>query len=128
MRCNYYYFGIYMSLAYILWHQRRRGWVGRGARALVASEIQKIFGNFKTLYQLRMCVTTSRYLNVNVRQKNIKLCPPHWVPTRDAPVWHIYILHQNPLFRRWAVTGKSFLNQIHISGLLLIARDSLDSS
>ena len=27
--------------------QRRRGWVGRGKRAPLASEIQEIFGNFK---------------------------------------------------------------------------------
>ena len=39
--------------------QRRRGWVARGARAPLAPEIQKIFGNFKTLYQLRMCMMTS---------------------------------------------------------------------
>ena len=54
-------------------------WVGRqGERALpLASEIQKIFGNFKTLYQLRICVMTSCDLNVNVRRKNIKLCSPH---------------------------------------------------
>ena len=34
------------------------------------------FGNFKTLYQLRMCLMTSYDLNVSVRWKNIKLCPP----------------------------------------------------
>ena len=56
----------------------RRGWVGgQGALApLLASEIQKIFGNVKTLYQLRMCVMTSWDLIVYVRRKNIKLCPP----------------------------------------------------
>ena len=64
--------------------QRRRGWVGGGgARAPLASEIQEIFGNFKTLYQLHMCVITSCDLNVNVGRKDIKLCP-HRVPTHDA--------------------------------------------
>ena len=52
--------------------QRRRGWVGR---APLASEILKIFGNFKTLYQLRMYVMMSCDLNIRVRRKNIKLCP-----------------------------------------------------
>ena len=37
--------------------------------------IQEIFGNFNTLYQLRMCVMTSWDLNVYVRRKNFKLCP-----------------------------------------------------
>ena len=49
---------------------------GQGALAPLASEIQEIFGNFKALYQLRKCVMTSWDLNVCVRRKNIKLCPP----------------------------------------------------
>ena len=49
--------------------------MGRGARAPLASETQEVFGNFKTLYQLRMCVMTSWDLNVYVRRKIIKLCP-----------------------------------------------------
>ena len=43
---------------------------------LLASEIQKIFENFKTLYQLRMCMMTSCDLNVSFRRKNLKLCLP----------------------------------------------------
>ena len=30
---------------------------------------------------------TSWNLNVNVRRKTIKLCPPHWVPTHDTPAY-----------------------------------------
>ena len=61
---------------YLVSAQRRRGWVGKGARAPLTSEIQEIFRNFKTLYQLRMCVMTSWDLNVYIRWKNSKLCPP----------------------------------------------------
>ena len=49
------------------------GWAGGHMRPL-ASEI---FRNFKTLYLLRMCVMMSCDLNVSVRRKNIKLCPPY---------------------------------------------------
>ena len=64
----------YITFCLTQWH---RGWVGRGHMLpILASEIQNIFGNFKTLYQLRMCVMTSCDLNVNTRRKNIKLCPP----------------------------------------------------
>ena len=49
---------------------------GQGARAPLTSEIQEIFGNFRTLFQMRMCMMTSWDLNVNVRRKNIKMCPP----------------------------------------------------
>ena len=48
----------------------------QGGTCPLASESQDIFGNFKTLYQLRMCVMMSWDLNVYVRRKNIKLCPP----------------------------------------------------
>ena len=51
-------------------------WLGGGGTCPLASEIQKIFRNFRTLYQLRMCVMTSWDMNVNVRRKNIKMCPP----------------------------------------------------
>ena len=53
--------------------QRRCEW---GARAPLASEIWKIFGNFKTLYQMRMCVMTSWDFDVNVPQKILN-CTPH---------------------------------------------------
>ena len=51
----------------------------------LASEIQKIFGNFKTLYQLRMCLMTSCNLNLSIRRKNIKLCPPPLSPYPRRP-------------------------------------------
>ena len=63
--------------------QRHRGWVGKGARTPLVSEIQKILRHFKTLFELRMCVMTSCDLNVSIRRKNIKLCLP--LPTESLP-------------------------------------------
>ena len=60
------------------------GWAGV-TRAPLASEIQEMFRNFKTLYQLRMYVMTSWDLNVNVRRKNIKLSPPPLSPYPRCP-------------------------------------------
>ena len=59
--------------------RRNRGVVGGWARGHVptplASEIQNIFGNFKTLYQLRMCVMTSYGLNVTFIGKILNCAP-----------------------------------------------------
>ena len=66
----------------------------------LASEIQKIFGNFKTLYQLRMCMITSCDLNISVHRKNIKLCPPiESLPTTPL-AWSIHI--ECDVFVHWS--------------------------
>ena len=69
------------------------GWAGGHVLPPNVGNFREIFGNFKALYQLRVCVMTSCDLNVTVRRKNIKLCPPfeslpttpltrdHWLKT-----------------------------------------------
>ena len=83
---------------WISWGEPEASWVGgQGARAPLASEIQKIFGYFRTLYQLRMCVMTSCDLNVSVRRNNIKLCPPI-ESLLTTPLWRAYFVCN----RSWA--------------------------
>ena len=88
----------------------RRGVVGGGQDVLPSVGNSGNFRKFeKTLYQLRMCVMMSWNLNVNVRQKNIKLCPPlspyprrPWLCVKLKRIWfvtmglqHRYHFHSN---------------------------------